>query len=180
MFKSFIAPIKVTKHFRYFALWWLIIVVTLMGPVVDALLQSQDRFDYFIMSGALYYNIITLLFSAMITSIIDMVFEKIHDKGNLEFFHYQIVSFAFSLISIIVLIFLYILYRENAWLQIVLSILGYPFCYYLYCISCMTKVKVELNEFSLSYDNQRKEHSKEVQSGKSKSSDGINLDGGNA
>ena len=88
----------------------------------------------------------------------------------------------FSLVNStpIFLIFLYIYFRKIAWLQIGISLLGYPFCYYLYCVSCMPRVKKELNEFTVSYDKQRKEHSDEIQKGKSTSSDGINLGGGNA
>lgn len=178
--KKIMAPFKVTTCFGYFGAWWMILAVTLLGPIVDAWIQTENRWEYFIASGALYYNIITLLFSAVVTSIIDVIFEKVHDDGELEFIHYQGFSVAFSTIGIIFLIFLYIYFRKIAWLQIGSSLLGYPFCYYLYCISCMPRVKKEMNEFTVSYDKQRKEHSGEMQKGKSTSSDGINLGGGNA
>jgi len=175
--KGIIAPFLVLCHFPWFCMWWMIIPITLIGPFMDAFLQQENRYAYFINSGTLYYSVITLLFSFVVTNALDIIFEKIHDDGELPFIVYQLVSILVAFFCIILLIFIYIFKRENAILQIVITIVGYCFAFYLYCVSCMPRVKKELNEHSWSYDKQRKEHASKVQQGSKKTSDGLNLGG---
>ena len=169
------APFKVVCHFKYFALWWITILVTLLGPVIDASIQAENKFEYFINSGTLYYSVITLLFSYVVTNAIDMIFEVIHENEKLPFIVFQIVSIIFAVVSIFILTFLYIYFRSNAKQQIIISIIGYIFSFYLYCVSCMPRVKEELLEHAWSYDEQKKKHSDAVQNSNDSTSDGIDL-----
>ncbi len=170
-----LAPLLVIKHFWYTLFWWAIIFITLIGPVIDAIMQEKDKFKYFILSGTLYYSVITLLFSFVITIIIDILFETIHDKRKPDFIHYQLTSVIIATIGMMFLVFLYVMNRKNICMQITISIIGYLFSFYMYCISCMPRVREELMEYSLSYDAQRKKHSSEITDVNEKTSDGINL-----
>lgn len=176
--KKILAPFIVVKHFGYYILWWSIIIITIMGPAADACLHGTDAFDFFIVSGSLYYSIITLLFSFVATNIIDVLFERVHDKGELAFLPYQLVSIIFAIFFIIIILFLYLLYRNNAFLQIVISLFGYIYSFYLYCISCLPKVRKEMAEFEVTYDQQIKENVSSFSHDMDVTSDGIALDEG--
>ena len=152
--KNIMAPFLVTKYFIYFSLWIMIIIVTLMGPIFDALKQPDNRIEYFIESGTLYYSVITLLFSYAVTNGIDVLFERKHDNGPLPFLHYQIITLLVAFLYNTVLIFLYISYRSNMTLQLVLSIVGYIFSFYLYGVACMPRVAKEMDNYALPYFKQ--------------------------
>lgn len=173
--KKMFAPFIVVKHFGYFILWWSIIIITIIGPAFDACLHGKDSFGFFIESGSLYYSIITLLFSFVATNIIDVIFERVHDRGELVFLQYQLVSILIAIFFIIIILFLYLLYRKNAFLQIMLSLFGYVYSFYLYCISCLPKVRKEMAEFEVAYDQQIKENVNGYNKDMDVTSDGVAL-----
>ena len=180
IFDNISGPFRVIGAYWYVLLWWIIIIVTLMGPIVDAAIQKEARFIYFINSGALYYSVITLLFSFVITNLIDLSFGPIYDQEKeIPFLPYQIVTIALSVLYMLILMVLYICFRGNPLVQIILSVIGYVFSFYMYCVSYMHRVKEDLSQYSISYDEEKKKNSKKIQkNAKNKTSDGLDLYGG--
>lgn len=170
-------PFGVIKAYSFILLWWLIIFVTLYGPVVDAFNQKEGIFIYFINSGTLYYSVITLLFSFVVTNWLDVLFEYSYNKvKEIPFLHYYVVTTLLAVLLSFICIFLYTSFRSIPLLQILVSLFGYGFSFYLYCVSYMHRVREELQQYSLSYDEQKKNNSNKIQKrSKKKSSDGLVL-----
>jgi len=174
MCKKIFAPFGVIKHFKFFLLWGFIIILTLSGPVCDVLFQDVTIREYLNETGALYFSAIALTASFLITNIIDVLFEIIK-QGKSPFVHYQLVSVVFIFIYVFVMIVLYLKKRDFFGLQIVLSFVGYGFAFYLYCVSCLSRVSDEMDKYAISYHTQNQQNVKKMESQGKKNSSKIKV-----